>query len=153
MSSPDACPIHERLKPAARARTHMMAAALTWTAVAAGLGAAGARWALGASTGGAALALAAGLVLGGLKGHFVIRRVARRLRDRILDRGDGKCVGGFFPWRSWLLVGGMMGLGLVLRLSPIPRPVLGAVYVGLGAALAMGSVVYWRGVAGRGADG
>ncbi len=134
----------ERWKPAASARTHLLLAASMWCTVGTLLAAAGLHWCLGTHAATAAFLVALGLVLGALKGRFVLARTARHNAGRLVARGDGRCVGGFLGWKGWLLVPLMMGLGIALRRSPLPRPVLGVVYVAIGAALLTGSRPLWR---------
>ena len=66
----------ERWKPAAGARTHLLAAALLWTAVGAGLSGAGIVWCFSARRPWIPLVLGVGI--GVLKGIFIIARVAAR---------------------------------------------------------------------------
>ena len=132
----------ERWKPAAGARTHLLAAALLWTAVGAGLSGAGIVWCFSARRPWIPLVLGVGI--GVLKGIFIIARVAARNARRIIARGDGKCLGGFLSIKTWLLVAAMMGSGMVLRRSGIPRPVLGVIYAAVGTALLAGSLSLWK---------
>lgn len=133
----------ERWKPAARARTHLLLAAALWSCVGVGLTVAGVHWSLGASRPWPVLVLAAALVLGAAKGRFALERTARRVAARIAARGDGKCLGGFLSWQTWLFVFTMMGMGAALRRSDLPRIVLGLVYATVGVALLWGSRVFW----------
>jgi len=132
----------ERWKPAAGARTHLLAAALLWTAVGAGLSGAGIVWCFSARRPWVPLAL--GVCVGVLKGIFIIARLAARNARRIIARGDGKCLGGFLSIKTWLLVAAMMGSGMFLRRSGIPRPILGVIYTAVGTALLAGSVSLWK---------
>jgi hypothetical protein len=139
----------ERLKPAARARTHLCAAAALWTVCGAGLGVAGVHFARSAADPGTALAvIAAGALLGLAKARFALAGFARRNADRILARGDGRCLGGFLSPGTWVFVASMMTAGFVLRRSALPRPLLGLVYVAVGVALLAGSLPLWRRLAG-----
>jgi hypothetical protein len=132
------------LKPAAPARVHLLAAAALWTVVGVLLGAFGTRWLVTGAGRQAAwlLPLAAGL--GVLKAVLVLRRTAARAAERIRQRGDGRCIGGFLSWRSWAFVLAMMVLGSTLRGGLLPRPVVGCVYVAVGVALFLGSVPLWK---------
>jgi hypothetical protein len=132
----------ERWKPAAGVRTHLLAAAVLWTLVGTGLSAAGIAWSLSARE--PLIPLGIGLLLGALKGIFVISRVAVRNARRIVSRGDGKCLGGFLSIKTWLLVAAMMGSGMVLRRSGVPKPVLGGIYTAVGIGLLAGCVKLWQ---------
>ena len=134
----------ERWKPAALARTHLVAAAGLWTVVGLGLAAAGLAWCSGPALPWSVVLAGAGLAAGLVKGRFVIRRMAERNAGRIIARGDGRCLGGFLSAKTWLLVAVMMVSGMVLRRSAVPRPILGVVYTAVGTALLAGSVILWR---------
>jgi hypothetical protein len=134
----------ERLKPRAAARTQLLLAAALWSVVGAALLAAGTRWtlqALGPGTG--ALVIALGVAAGLLKGRFVLDRAARRIVERIAERGDGRCVGGFLSVRSWLLVAAMSGAGRLLRGGLVPHAVAGPLYAAIGAGLLFSSRIAW----------
>ncbi len=133
-----------RYKPAARARTHLLAAALVWTVVGTALAGVGLHWCLGAASVWPAVLIAAGIAAGIVKARLVLVRAADRNADRVLARGDGRCLFGFLSWRGWLLVPAMMALGYALRHSPLPRPVVGLIYVAIGCALLAGSAPLWR---------
>lgn len=134
----------QRFKPAGRARTQVLLAALLWSGVGCGLLIAGLNW-MGHSGNPwlpGLLALAIGLGLA--KGQLALARTARKAAVRIARRGDGTCLGGFLSWRSWLFVLAMMGAGAVLRRSALPRSVLGVAYAAVGLALLWGSRVFWK---------
>ena len=59
--------------------------------------------------------------------------------DRIKERGDGRCIGGFLSIKSWLLVLLMMAGGRLLRGSGVPMSWIGFLYVAVGVALVVGS--------------
>lgn len=135
---------HRRIPaPAASRRAHLLAAALLWTAAGLGLMTAGTVWMLAAPPAVAAAAWALAIVAGALKARFVLDRMARRIADRIEERGDGRCLGGFLSWKSWALVVLMMLLGRGLRASPLPVPVRGAIYAAIGTALLVASRRVW----------
>jgi hypothetical protein len=141
----------ERWKPAVGVRTQLTAASVLWTCVGLGLGTAGVVWCL--ATGEPWMLVALGVAIGLAKAWFIIRPVALRNAARIIERGDGKCLGGFLSWKSWAFVGAMMGVGFVLRHSPLPRSVLGVLYVAIGAALLAGALPLWRSALTRTAPG
>ena len=76
----------ERFKPAARARTHLLAAALLWTVVGLGLAAAGIAWSFGSAFPWSLLLAVAGVAAGVVKGRFVILKMADRNTARIIAR-------------------------------------------------------------------
>jgi len=131
------------LKPAASMRTHLLAAALLWTLVGAGLAGAGVFWILGSSSPlrYAVLLFSAGLAL--LKSRLILDRAARGLVRRVEERGDGRCIGGFLSLRSWGLVVGMALFGRLLRASPLPPVLRGGIYAAIGLALALAARRLW----------
>lgn len=134
----------ERHKPTTSARTQLLLAELMWTAVGTMLLTFGLHWITRRYHGPGWAYAAPFLIVGLLKGRFVLDRVARRTIARIGTRGDSHCVGGFFSLTSWALVVGMMVLGQVLRASPLPRAGVGFLYVVVGTALLFSSRAFWK---------
>lgn len=134
----------ESHKPAAAASVHLVLAGGLWTVVGAGLAITGGRWLWQApGTASSWLAVAA-IVVGLAKGRWVLDRAARRIVERIRDRGDDRCVGGFLSLRSWMLVVTMIVAGRVLRGSHVARYLVGALYLAVGTGLMMSSRIMWR---------
>jgi hypothetical protein len=134
----------ERFKPAARARTHLLAAALLWTIVGLGLAAAGIAWSFGSAFPWSLLLAVAGVAAGVVKGLLVIRKMADWNTARIIARGDGHCLGGFLAPKTWLLIIIMMSSGILLRRSGVPRPILGVLYTAVGTGLLFGGWQLWK---------
>ncbi len=137
----------QTLKPAATARVQVAVAATLWTVVGALLLFFGVRWSLGGTSRYAILLLALAIGAGIAKERLVLQKAARRITDRIRSRGDGRCVCGFVSWKTWILVGLMAGTGRALRGGLLPRPIVGLIYAGIGAALllaARGLWMQWR---------
>lgn len=87
--------------------------------------------------------LAAAIVLGLIKSRYLLDRVARKAVLRIHERGRA-CYFGFFSWKSWLFVIVMMGGGILLRRSGLPRDFLAVLYVGVGTGLALADRIFWQ---------
>ncbi len=133
----------ERLYPRSSARARLFAAALVWTAVGTGLTTAGAWWISGRGAVSALMIAAPAAAVGWAKGRFVLAPRAARNAERIRALGDGRCLGGTFTWGTWILVAGFVILGAGLRRSPLPRPILGFIYVAVGLALLIGAARGW----------
>jgi hypothetical protein len=131
-------------KPAASRRVHMFAAGLLWTLVGILLAASGTLWVLASGSGLAVPVLILAGAGGAAKARFILRKSARRVAERIERRGDGRCLGGFLSWKSWLLVLAMMGFGRLLRASPLPPLVRGGIYAAVGVALLGASLFLWK---------
>ena len=86
--------------------------------------------------------LALAVALGVIKSRYLLDRVARKAVLRIHERGRA-CYFGFFSWKSWLFVVVMMGGGILLRRSALPRDILAVLYVGVGTGLALADRIFW----------
>jgi hypothetical protein len=133
-----------RLKPKASQRARLFLAAATWTVVGLVLFIAGARWSLGADAALHPLLFAAAVAAGLAKAVLFLRHAAARVIRRILRSGDDRCIGGFFSWRTWMLVAIMIIGGGLLRRSGLSAPLLGLVYAAIGTALLAASWLPWR---------
>jgi len=131
-------------KPAASAHVHLMLVGLMWTVVGVALVGLGGRWLWQSPIPAAPWLAALALAIGAFKARFVLDRAARRIVDRIRERGDGRCLGGFLSVRSWALVAAMAGGGRLLRGSHLARGLLGVLYIAVGTALLISSRVAWR---------
>jgi hypothetical protein len=140
-----------RFTPRASVRVQLFGAAIVWAVGASiliirGFGYVQGRywhaWVLGA-----ALAIAV------LKSRLLLDRVARRAVARIQQRGRA-CFFGFFSIKAWAFVALMMGGGITLRhliVHPnmIGAGILGALYIGIGTALAVADRIFWQAALGR----
>jgi len=99
---------------------------------------------LGAEILPASIVLASATLVGLLKAKFVLQRAARRAIERIRDRGDGKCIGGFFSVRTWAFVVLMAGAGRVLRTGLLPPTILAFICAAVGVALLAAAIWFWR---------
>ncbi|MCK5376249.1 MAG: hypothetical protein KAJ97_04145 [Acidobacteria bacterium] len=131
-------------KPAAAAHVHLMLVGLMWTVVGVALVGWGGRWLWQSPIPAAPWLAVLALAIGAFKARFVLDRAARRIVDRIRERGDGRCLGGFLSIRSWALVAAMAGGGRLLRGSHLARGLLGVLYIAVGTALLLSSRVAWR---------
>ena len=115
-----------------------------WTLSGTGLFIAGGIWIRQSRVSYAAPLLAGAVAVGLIKAFLVLNRSADRVARRITERGDGKCLGGFLSWKTWILVAVMIALGRLLRASPLPKAPRGAIYCAVGTALLAGSARIWR---------
>jgi hypothetical protein len=133
-----------KIKPASSCKTQLLLAAVMWTLVGCGLLGFGLKWLIGSNSKWMLLLLLAAVIVGGAKGHFILRKSAQRTIQRIQTRGDGTCIFGVFSIWQWLLVGVMMTGGRFLRTSGLTDDLLGALYASIGAALIIGSLHFWK---------
>jgi hypothetical protein len=76
---------------------------------------------------------------------FGFSRLAKKNSQRINGlEAEKPCLFAFQEWHSYPLVLFMIGLGITLReYSPIPKPLLGILYIGIGGGLASASLHYY----------
>jgi hypothetical protein len=118
---------------------------MMWSMAGTGILTAGCVWIFRSRSPAAVPVLLLALAVGAVKARLVLDRAARKILARIESRGDGRCLGGFLSWRSWLLVATMILLGRLLRASPLPLIVRGGIYAAIGAALLIASRALWTG--------
>jgi hypothetical protein len=85
-----------------------------------------------------------GILLALLVHHFGFLRIADKNMNRILEMTGKRCFFAFIPWKSYLLIGVMIGMGAALRHSMIPKKDLAILYIGIGLALILSSIRYIR---------
>ncbi len=78
--------------------------------------------------------------------QFGFSRLSRKNSRRIVNLETEKpCLFAFQEWHSYPLVLFMIALGISLRkFSPIPKPLLGILYTGIGGGLGLASFYYYR---------
>jgi len=86
-----------------------------------------------------------GLILALIIYQFGFSKLAKKNSRRIQNIPVEKpCIFDFQEWHSYPLVLFMIGLGITLRnFSPIPKPLLGIMYIGIGGGLGLSSLVYY----------
>jgi hypothetical protein len=87
---------------------------------------------------------AAGMVLALMIHHFGFLKLVDKNIARITAKNGKVCIFGFQPWRSYMIIAVMIGMGTVLRQSSLPKPYLAIVYIGFGGAMLLSSVRYYR---------
>jgi hypothetical protein len=76
--------------------------------------------------------------------HFGFLRIVDKNVDRILPMDTKSSPFSFVPWKSYVTIVFMISLGAFLRHSSIPKHYLAVVYIGIGLALILSSVRYFR---------
>jgi len=91
------------------------------------------------------LLILAGLLLAAGIYFFGFSKLASRNVQRIINIPKERvCLFAFQKWTSYPLVLVMIAMGIYLRLySPIPKPYLAILYIGLGASLFVSSLQYY----------
>jgi hypothetical protein len=86
----------------------------------------------------------AGLTLSFMIYFFGFSKLVDRNAERILSKSGKVCVFAFQAWKSYLIVAVMIGMGIALRSSPLPRHYLSIIYIGFGGAMILSSIRYHR---------
>jgi hypothetical protein len=139
----------DKYKPAASRRVLLLLAGGLWCGVGIMLLTMAMAWLVESSLVGICVILGVGIVLGVLVNRFGLSKLVDRNLARILPEDGIRCLFGFMPWRSYLIIPLMIGMGIVLRHSSIPKCYLAPVYVGMGLALLLSGLRYIRVLAGR----
>lgn len=127
---------------------------IIWFFVGIGLLIVGTNWLLTLSIGPKLIIfIAAGVIIGLLKGKFVLQKVAAKYYKRS-ELIQFKKIDILTGWtkilgiRGFILIGLMIAIGSLLRHSSIDRPILGILYVAVGIALVYASKIFFKAKAG-----
>jgi hypothetical protein len=134
----------KRIKPSVSRRTLLLLAGLLWIGVGTMLLRFAAGWLQAGQVAHLFALVAVGVLAALLIHHFGFLRVVDKNLGRILPMEGKRCVFSFMSWKSYLVVVLMMAMGVGLRHSPIPKPYLAVLYIGIGLALILSSVRYLR---------
>jgi hypothetical protein len=135
--------IFNRFKPGVKRRTLLLFSALLWTLIGMLLLLKGG-YRLSQMHRGQLLVVGVSFVIGSIKSRLVLDKAARRGIGRILNFADGTCLGAVYSIKTWILVLCMMGLGVILRTSPIPTGLLSTISLTIGWALLLSSRLAWQ---------
>ncbi len=86
----------------------------------------------------------AGVLAAMLIHHFGFLRVVDKNLGRISKMEGKRCAFSFMSARSYALVAVMVTMGILLRHSAIPKQYLSILYIGIGLALILSSIRYFR---------
>jgi hypothetical protein len=76
--------------------------------------------------------------------HFGFLKIADKNLNRILPITGKKSLLSFMTWKSYIIVIIMVSMGIALRHSSIPKPYLSILYNGIGLALFLSGIRYFR---------
>ena len=76
--------------------------------------------------------------------HFGFIKIADKNLNRLLPLEEKKCVFSFMTWKSYIIVLIMVSMGIALRHSAIPKQYLSVLYNGIGLALFLSGLRYFR---------
>ncbi len=134
----------EQYRPAVRRKWLLLLNGAMWIGVGAMLDSLAYGWLSAPGTVGAPLLAASGLAGALFIAHFGFLRVVDKNLGRIAMMDGKRCLFSFMSWKSYLIMLVMMAGGFGLRYSPIPKPYLAVVYIGIGTALMLSSLRYFK---------
>ena len=131
-------------KPAATNHFLLFLAGLVWIFVGITLLFLAFSWLSKASNINVQLFTIAGVILALVVHHLAFLKIADNNLQRILLMHHKSCLFAFIPWKSYLIIAVMITMGAILRHSTIPKHYLAVLYIGIGLALVLSSVRYFR---------
>lgn len=84
------------------------------------------------------------LVIGYLKGRFVLGKSAKKGVERILAFPNPVSITQIYSPKYFILLAGMVLLGISIKYMGIPNDIRGAIDVAIGIALLTGALIYFR---------
>ena len=136
--------LQERFKPAVSKSFLLFLAGFIWIAVGIMLTLFATRWLIAYGKSLALLYAAVGLGLSLVIHHYGFLRIVDKNLGRISKMEGKRCAFSFITWRSYIIVAMMITMGIMLRHSAIPKQYLSILYIGIGMALILSSIRYFR---------
>jgi len=133
-----------KYKPAVKRHVLLLFAGGMWLAVGAALLALSYSWLRRYPGKGVFVFAGAGIAAALVISRFGFLKIVDKNVRRILLMEGKRCAFSFMSWKSYLLVVLMVALGITLRHSPVPKSYLSILYTGIGLALVLSSVRYWK---------
>jgi len=82
--------------------------------------------------------------LGFIKGRFVMGKTVKRIVSHICDQGASFTYKRLYPKWYFIVLGGMMLLGMAFKFLPLPLDIKGLIDVTIGFALINGAMLYFK---------
>jgi hypothetical protein len=137
-------PKREKIKPAVEKNVLLLLAGFMWIGVGLILLTFSYYWLNTSQNNITLIYIMTGVALAMMVHHFGFLRIVDKNLGRLLPMEGKKCLFSFMTWKSYITVGFMVMLGVLLRHSTIPKPYLSILYIGIGLALILSSVRYIR---------
>ena len=136
----------KKLKPGVPKNWLLLTAGLMWTAVGSYLISLTVDWIFGPTVKSPWMFWLPGFGLAYLIYRFGFSKLAGKNSLRINNLPVEKpCLFAFQAWHSYPLILFMIGLGIILRgYTPIPKPLLGTMYIGIGGGIGLASFLYYK---------
>lgn len=84
------------------------------------------------------------LVIGYAKGKYVLGKSARQGVSRILSFPNPTSIANVYSAKYYILLAGMIGLGVLIKVLDIPTDIRGWIDTAIGAALINGAMIYYN---------
>ncbi len=134
----------EKFKPAVKKPILLLLSGTMWFAVGVMLNSFAIHWLITYGSNFAFLFAGIGFIAALIIHHFGFLKLADKNLGRISFLKDKPCVFSFMSWKSYLIVAVMVTMGITLRHSSIPKQYLSVLYIGIGLALLLSSIRYFR---------
>lgn len=134
----------KKFKPAVKKPILLLLSGVMWFAVGIMLNSFALHWLVTYGGGCSYLFAGIGFIAALVIHHFGFLKVVDKNLGRISFLKDKPCVFSFMSWRSYLIVTVMVTMGIALRHSSIPKQYLSMLYIGIGLALLLSSIRYFR---------
>ena len=136
----------EKYKPAVPKKALLMMAGAMWCGVGIMLATMAIHW-LRLYEGNPWIFAIPGLIVALIIHHFGFLRIVDKNLGRISGLKEKPCAFSFISWKSYLIILIMITMGIILRHTPIPKQYLSIIYIGIGLALFLSSIRYFRNLA------
>jgi hypothetical protein len=136
--------LKERYKPAVNKNFLLFLAGFMWIGVGIMLNSFACRWLITYGKNLAFLFAAIGLACSVVIHHYGFLKIVDKNLGRISKMEGKRCAFSFMTWKSYLIVVIMVSMGIMLRHSAIPKQYLSVLYIGIGMALILSSIRYFR---------
>jgi hypothetical protein len=133
-----------RFTPSADKRILVLLAGIMWCGVGVMLVSFAASWLSPLHTGNQVFYYASGFLVAMPVHHFGFLKIADKNLKRLLPLNEKRCLFSFMTWKSYIIVVIMVSMGIMLRHSAIPKPYLSILYTGIGLALFLSGIRYFR---------
>ena len=138
--------LKESLKPSVNKNFLIFFAGFLWIAVGIMLNSFACYWLINYGKSLAFLFVAIGLACSIVIHHYGFLKIVDKNLGRISLMDGKRCAFSFMSWKSYFTVAIMVTMGIMLRHSAIPKQYLSVLYIGIGMALILSSIRYFRNV-------
>lgn len=135
--------LNEKFKPAVPKKLLLVIAGIMWCCVGIMLTLMAVQW-LRLNEGNKWLFAIPGIAAALIIHHFGFLKIVDKNLGRISDLPGNPCIFSFISWKSYLIIIIMITMGITLRHSAIPKEYLSVIYLGIGLALFLSSIRYFR---------